>query len=259
MISIIVLQMPLLSTLFCICLCSYTLIWCRIIPHWICVLVSVFVLASLLLLSKSVWPKFLFGYYCFLSQRSEFAFVSLIFGHLFLSTGLAFQFPLLYSGTQWYQSHPDWAWPKKKQVPRVADSHWCQNCHGLSVGHHSILLTPEPYWQLLLMPQERTGQASVVREQHHPPCSSHESRRCCLTIHESLPAPQSQLFSSEEQKSNLPALLRSPELSSDAIRLKHCLLYTSLNIPLSARFHSHCLGFVMIWIICSLTVIRLKY
>lgn len=80
MISIILPQMPLLSILFCICLCSYTLIWCRIISHWICVLVPGFVLASLPLLSKCVWlAKFLFGDYRFPSQRSEFAFVSLIF------------------------------------------------------------------------------------------------------------------------------------------------------------------------------------
>lgn len=117
MISIICPQMPLLSTLFCICLCSFTLIWCRIISHWICVLVSVFVLASLPLLSKCVWlAKFLFGDYCFPSQRSEFSFVSLIFGHLFLSIALAFQFVLFYSGIQWCpQRHPDWAWAKKSR------------------------------------------------------------------------------------------------------------------------------------------------
>lgn len=98
MISIILPQMPLLSKLFCICLCSYTLIWRRIISHWICVLVPGFVLASFPLFSKCVWlAKFLFGDYCFPSQRSEFAFVFLIFGHLFLPTALAFQLSLFYS------------------------------------------------------------------------------------------------------------------------------------------------------------------
>lgn len=70
-----------------------------------------------------------------------------------------------------------------------------------------------------------------VREKHHPSYSSHKSRRCCFTIHKSLPAPQFQLFSSEQQKSNLSALLRNQELFPDAIKLKHCLLYAFLNIP----------------------------
>lgn len=78
MISIILPQTPLLNTLSC------TLIWCRVISHWICVLASVFVCASLLLLSKCVWnAKLLFRDYCFPSQRSKFAFTSLIFDSYF--------------------------------------------------------------------------------------------------------------------------------------------------------------------------------
>lgn len=150
MISIILPQTPLLNTLFCICLYSYTLIWFRVISHWICVLVSVFVCASLPLLSKCVWvAKLLFRDYCFPSQRCKFAFISLIFDYylgpqIYLPVSLCFI--LVSSGAhsttqiglgQKYPEYLEWQTIIAVKIARL----WLWDI--------SVLFTPAPHWATL--------------------------------------------------------------------------------------------------------------
>lgn len=240
----------------------------HLISHWSCVLLPGFMFASLPLLSKCVWlGKFLFGdsqrdslsLDCFPSQRFEFAFVSLIIGCLFLPTALAFQSPLFYSGIEWCpQHHPDRACVKKQRVPRVA-------VIGVKIARTCL-------WDIALfcLPQNHTDNSWCHRRGQGRQKVRWESRTILLT-------PPTKAEGAALLSTNLPLLLHpryflqksknqiclhfweTTSFFSDAIRLKHCLLYTFLNIPPFATFHSHFLGFVMIWIVCSLTVIRLKY
>lgn len=140
MISVILHQIPLLSTLLCICLWSYIWIWCRIISHWIshwiCVLVPAFVLASLL--SKWVWlAKFLVGDHCFPSQRAELLLFLWSFAIHF--SHLAPQFPLFYPGSQWC--------PQCHQIERGQKRKWGEG------EAPSFLLLPQEQKVLLYYPQ----------------------------------------------------------------------------------------------------------